>query len=62
MVRGANTGLSNTKSPHSATEALCTRAFPYEHLAVFELDIPFDIVWECLGFRDWFDFVETGKD
>ena len=24
-----------------------------------DLDIPFDIVWECLGFRDWFDFVET---
>ena len=27
-----------------------------------ELGIPFDIVWECLGFRDWFDFVETGGD
>ena len=27
-----------------------------------DLDIPFDIVWECLGFRDWFDFVETGED
>ena len=25
-----------------------------------DLGIPFDIVWECLGFRDWFDFVETG--
>jgi len=21
-----------------------------------------DVVWECLGFRDWFDFVETGED
>ena len=27
-----------------------------------DLGVPFDIVWECLGFRDWFDFVETGKD
>ena len=27
-----------------------------------ELGIPFDVVWECLGFRDWFDFVETGED
>ena len=27
-----------------------------------DLDIPFDIVWECPGFRDWFEFVETGKD
>ena len=27
-----------------------------------DLDIPFDVVWECLGFRDWFDFVETGED
>ena len=27
-----------------------------------DLGIPFDIVWECLGFRDWFDFVETGED
>ena len=24
-----------------------------------ELGLSFDIVWECLGFRDWFDFVET---
>jgi len=27
-----------------------------------DLGVPFDIVWECLGFRDWFDFVETGGD
>ena len=27
-----------------------------------ELGIPFDVVWECLGFRDWFDFVETGDN
>jgi hypothetical protein len=24
-----------------------------------ELGLPFDIVWECLGFRDWVDFEET---
>ena len=24
-----------------------------------ELGIPFNIVWECLGFKDWFDFVDT---
>ncbi len=24
-----------------------------------ELGIPFNIVWECLGFRDYFDFVEA---
>ena len=24
--------------------------------------IPFDVVWECLGFKDYFDFVETGED
>ena len=24
-----------------------------------DLGVPFDIVWECLGFRDWFDLVET---
>jgi hypothetical protein len=27
-----------------------------------DLDIPFDIVWECPGFRDWFDSVETGDE
>ena len=27
-----------------------------------DLGIPFDVVWECLGFKDWFDFVETGGD
>ena len=27
-----------------------------------DLGIPFDIVWECLGFRDWFDFVERDGD
>ena len=21
-----------------------------------ELGIPFNVVWECLGFKDWFDF------
>jgi len=25
-----------------------------------ELGLSFDIVWECLGFGDSFDFVETG--
>ena len=24
-----------------------------------ELGIPFNIVWECLGFRDWFEFYDT---
>ena len=24
-----------------------------------ELGIPFNVVWECLGFRDWFDFEDT---
>ena len=23
------------------------------------LAVPFDVVCECLGFRDWFDFEET---
>ena len=27
-----------------------------------DFDIPFDVVWEGLGFKDYFDFVETGKD
>ena len=27
-----------------------------------ELGIPFNVVWECLGFKDWFDFVETEED
>ena len=24
-----------------------------------ELGIPFNVVWECLGFRDYFDFEDT---
>ena len=24
-----------------------------------ELGIPFNVVWECLGFRDWFEFYDT---
>ena len=24
-----------------------------------ELVLPFDVVWECLGFKDYLDFVET---
>ena len=24
-----------------------------------ELVLPFDVVWECLGFKDYFDFEET---
>ena len=27
-----------------------------------DLGIPFDLVWEGLGFKDWFDFVETEED
>ena len=27
-----------------------------------ELRIPFNVVWECLGFRDYFDFEETRGD
>ena len=27
-----------------------------------ELGIPFNVVWECLGFKDWFDFGETEDD
>ena len=27
-----------------------------------DLGIPFDVVWECLGFRDSFDFVERDGD
>ena len=24
--------------------------------------VQFDVAWECLGFKDYFDFVETGDD
>ena len=27
-----------------------------------ELGVPFNVVWECLGFRDYFDFVESRGD
>jgi hypothetical protein len=27
-----------------------------------DLGVSLDVVWECLGFRDDFDFVETGED
>ena len=27
-----------------------------------ELGIPFNVVWECLGFRDYFDFEDTEDD
>ena len=27
-----------------------------------DLGVPFDVVWECLGFKDWFDFVERDGD
>ena len=25
-----------------------------------ELGIPFDVVWECLGYKDWYEFYHTG--
>jgi hypothetical protein len=28
---------------------------------VNDLDIPFDVVWEIIGLKDWYDFVETGE-
>ena len=27
-----------------------------------ETGIDFDVVWEMLGFKDYFDFYETGED
>ena len=27
-----------------------------------ETRLPFDVVWEMVGFKDEFDFVETGED
>ena len=40
------------------------RGKPDIHLRTLanDLEVSFDVVWECLGLRDWFDFVETGKD
>ena len=26
------------------------------------LGVPFDVVWECIGFKDWFAFYDTVKD
>jgi len=28
---------------------------------VKETGIDFDVVWEMLGFKDWFDFYDTGE-
>ena len=27
-----------------------------------EIGLPFDLVWEMIGFKDQFDFVEMGED
>ena len=27
-----------------------------------DLGVPFDIVWECLGFKDEMDWMETGEE
>jgi len=27
-----------------------------------ELGVPFDVVWESIGFKDWFAFYDTVKD
>ena len=27
-----------------------------------ELGVPFDVVWESIGFKDWFAFYDTEKD
>ena len=37
------------------------RENPEIRLRTLDLGVPFDVVWECLGFRDSFDFVETGE-
>jgi hypothetical protein len=29
---------------------------------VNDLEIPFNVVWECLGFKDWFDFEDMEDD
>ena len=32
------------------------------HQTMGETRLPFDVVWEIVGFKDEFDFVETGED
>ena len=32
------------------------------HQTMRETRLPFDLVWEMVGFKDEFDFVETGED
>ena len=32
------------------------------HQTMRETRLPFDVVWEMVGFKDEFDFVETGED
>ena len=32
------------------------------HQTMRETRLPFDCVWEMVGFKDEFDFVETGED
>ncbi len=29
---------------------------------VKETGVPFDVVWESVGLKDWFDFYETDED
>ena len=32
------------------------------HQTMRETRLPFDVVWEMVGFKDEFDFAETGED
>ena len=32
------------------------------HQTMRETRLPFDVLWEMVGFKDEFDFVETGED
>ena len=29
---------------------------------VRDTKVPFDVVWEMIGFKDWFEFYETDED
>ena len=57
--------MTQTTTGYDETAKLVNKSYTETgdiHQTMRETRLPFDCVWEMVGFKDEFDFVETGED
>ena len=58
-------GVTQTTAGYDETAELVNKSYAETgdiHQTMRETRLPFDVVWEMVGFKDEFDFLEIGED